>query len=261
MPKIKVRPSAAQARLLIALNENEDLLIYMAEPRYVTWYGGGKYDWEWNRIYGKIRMPTARAMIREEWLECVDLTGDWNQQHTYGMSEEGRQLAETLRPDDAVPKHKGISVYDIHRVLRKRYPPPEWVYLEEVRLGTGYTGFFLKGYGKAVKAEQRIDGLALNCYESKRWKRISFEIKISRADFLKEVKDPDKRMAAQMVSNQFFFVVPEGLVKLDEVPDECGLLEVRGDFVKLSAQAEWQEAAEWHPAMVASLLRSAASQR
>jgi hypothetical protein len=177
------------------------------------------------------------------------------------LSEVGQEVAEAISPDDMVPKHKGISVADIHRVLRKRYAPNEWVYLEEVRLGTGFDGFFLPGHHVAVRSDQRVDGLAINCYKSKNYRRIAIEVKISRGDFLKEIKVPDKRIGAMMISNQFYFAAPEGLIKLDELPEDCGLLEVRGDFLAVRAQATWHEAASWHPAMVASVLRSAVRQR
>ena len=261
MPKLVVRPTAAQARLIYALHENENLTLLVAEPRYVEWRGGGKYDFEWERIYGKVRMATARACIREGWIECENPEGDWNQKNSYTLSELGLEIAEGLEPSDTIPKHKGISVHDIHRALRKRYMPPEWVYLEEVRMGTGFGAYHLTGHPHSLSRSQRIDGLAINTYQSKKYRRIAFEIKIARSDFLKEVNSPDKRIAAQVVSNQFYFVAPEGIIKPDEVPDGCGLLQVRGDFVGGSVQAPWEEAAEWHPSLVASVLRSAVKQR
>jgi hypothetical protein len=173
----------------------------------------------------------------------------------------GRKIAEDLTPSDTITKHKGVSVHDIHRVLRKRYSPNEWVYLREVRLGTGWGSYFLRGHSKKISREQRVDGLAINTYESKHYRRIAFEIKIARGDFLSELKNPDKRLGGQMISNQFFFVAPEGIIRNEEVPDGCGLILVRGDMASLAVQAPWQEAAEWHPSLVASVLRSAARQR
>ncbi len=261
MPKLKVKPTAAQARLLFALADNPDLTLMVAEHGYVQWRGGGKGEWEWQRIFGKIRLTTARKCIREDWIEQVDSEGDWTQKSTYQLSETGQVVAEAIRPDDMVPKHKGVSVADIHRVLRKRYAPLEWVYLEEVRLGTGYENFFLPGHHTTIKSEQRIDGLALNCYKSKNYRRIAIEVKISRGDFLKEVQNPDKRVGAMMLSNQFYFAAPEGLIKPNELPEDCGLIEVRGDFQAIKVQAAWHEASSWHPATVASVLRSAVRQR
>ena len=261
MPKLKVRPTAAQARVLFALNDNPDLTLLVAEHKYVEWRGGGKATWEWERIFGKVRWSTARKCIAEEWLEPVDAEGDWTQKSTYQLSASGRGVAEAIQPDDMVPKHKGVSVADIHRALHRRYAPNEWIYLEEVRLGTGWDGFFLPGHHVAIRSDQRVDGLAINCYKSKSYRRIAIEVKIARGDFLKEVNNPDKRIGAMMISNQFYFAAPEGLIKVDELPEDCGLIEVRGDFLAVRAQATWHEAASWHPAMVASVLRSAVRQR
>ncbi len=258
-PKITVRPTSAQARLVFALTDNPDLTILVAEHKYVEWRGGNKATWEWERIFGKVRWLTARKCIDEGWIEQVDAEGDWTQKCTYQLSELG--LALDISPDDTVPKHKGISVHDIHRALRKRFSMSEWIYLEEVRLGTGFGGFYLPGHHVEIKAEQRVDGLAINCFKSKNYRRIAIEVKIDRGDFLREKANPDKRVGAMMISNQFYFAAPEGLIKEDELPEDCGLMEVRGDFLAVRVQAVWHEAAPWHPAMVASVLRSAVRQR
>jgi len=40
------------------------------------------------------------------------------------------------------------------------------------------------------------------------------------------MKDPKKRKQGLLLSNQFYFVAPAGVIKLEEVPNECGYIEI-----------------------------------
>lgn len=87
---------------------------------------------------------------------------------------------------------------------------------EELRLSTGFTG---------KRGEQRIDLWTMEMVPSKKHWRVAYELKVSRADWLKEKKDPLKRRGARLLSNQFYYVTPPGLITPDEIPIDCGLLE------------------------------------
>lgn len=100
--------------------------------------------------------------------------------------------------------------------LRTYYQRPRYVAFAELRTGTGYN----RG------SEQRIDFWCMDCYPSNYMEKISFEIKVSRQDFLSEIKKPQKRRLALMYSNLFYFVTPKGLIKKSELPIECGLIEI-----------------------------------
>lgn len=56
-------------------------------------------------------------------------------------------------------------------------------------------------------------------------RRICYEVKTSRADFLGELKHPLKRRIGMRYSNEFYFVTPADLVQVAEIPPECGLIE------------------------------------
>lgn len=60
--------------------------------------------------------------------------------------------------------------------------------------------------------------------------RVAYEIKVSRADFLAEVRNPEKRTKAIELSNQFYFAAPKGLLRASEIPEDCGLVEVDGQW-------------------------------
>lgn len=69
----------------------------------------------------------------------------------------------------------------------------------------------------------RMDAWAMN----KSWAHpvvCGYEVKVSRADFLKDNKWP----AYLPLCNQFYFVAPAGLIDLSELPAEAGLLTAAG---------------------------------
>ena len=92
----------------------------------------------------------------------------------------------------------------------------EWMFLRELRAGTG----------RGKHSLQRLDAFALNCYPHRGMKRICYEIKMSRADFRNELKNPLKRRIGMRFSNEFYFVTPAGLLKPEEIPADSGLIEV-----------------------------------
>lgn len=68
-----------------------------------------------------------------------------------------------------------------------------------------------------------IDGYAVG-FQSRNAEILSFEIKISRQDFLKDIKVfHEKQKKALEVSNKFYYVCPWGLIEKHEVPDFVGL--------------------------------------
>jgi hypothetical protein len=91
----------------------------------------------------------------------------------------------------------------------------EWHFFRELRIPTG----------RRVVDAQRLDAFALNGYQHMSMKRVAYEVKISRSDFLSELKRPIKRRIGMRYSNEFYFVTPGGLLDISEVPCECGLIE------------------------------------
>ena len=61
---------------------------------------------------------------------------------------------------------------------------------------------------------QRLDAFALNSLPHTGMKRVCYEVKASRSDFLAELKHPLKRRIGMRYSNEFYFV-----------PAECELVE------------------------------------
>jgi len=101
----------------------------------------------------------------------------------------------------------------------------EWLFLRELRVGTG----------RRNGAAQRLDAFALNTLPHMAMKRVCYEVKTSRADFLSELKRPLKRRIGMRYSNEFYFVTPAALAAPAEIPSECGLVEAG-----FASFAEWK---------------------
>ena len=110
--------------------------------------------------------------------------------------------------------------------LANKYRGPEWAFFKEVRCGTGYSMgarvFGRPSPGKSV--EKRLDAYAFHLWPSGGYKPHVFEVKVTRSDFLREMKRPEKYAGALALSQFFYYVTPKGLVQPDEVPDEAGLI-------------------------------------
>src|SRR5664279_3384391 len=88
-------------------------------------------------------------------------------------------------------------------VERAMHPSPaEWLFFRELRGGTG----------RQNGGAQRLDAFALNTLPHTAMKRVCYEVKTSRGDFLCELKQPLKRRIGMRCSNEFYFVTPAGPV-------------------------------------------------
>lgn len=113
-------------------------------------------------------------------------------------------------------------------LLAVRYQRPEWHLEHEVT----YRG-------------KRLDSVAFRLWGGGRegYAVLGFELKISRADWLRELRSIDKAEAWAGAVDRFFVVAPPDVVQLDELPKGWGLIELRGTSLRLRAHASAAE--EW----------------
>jgi hypothetical protein len=80
----------------------------------------------------------------------------------------------------------------------------------------------------AAPNRQRIDffAIATGCGSTPLGYCIVYEVKVTRADFLRELKKPIKREFAYLHSNEAYFVAPGGVIFVDELPEGWGLIEM-----------------------------------
>ena len=139
-----------------------------------------------------------------------------------------------------------MNAEDILSRLRAAHPPTHFFFFGELRIGGGF--------GK--DSEQRLDAFSVGYLPSKRNVVKAFEIKVSKQDFKVEISKPLKRRAGMRLSNLFYFICPKGLIPVDEVPLNCGLIEVLEDGRLVeTVHAPYRESIpNWN--FVASMLRS-----
>lgn len=76
--------------------------------------------------------------------------------------------------------------------------------------------------------------------------RLAIEVKVSRADFLTDVRNPFKQKPARDLAHRHAFAVPDGLVDPSEVPADSGLIVVRRlSHNQHAVMCEWKKRAPY----------------
>lgn len=135
------------------------------------------------------------------------------------------------------------SLDDHYRRLNRIIAAPEWACFRELATWTGFT-------------PRLIDYYAFNCWHSKDFLRVAYEVKISRSDFKRELLEPFKREPAMKLSNEFYFICPLGMLRPEEIPPGCGLRDVsETGRIRTRLRAPKREVAEPNLPFIASLAR------
>ena len=105
----------------------------------------------------------------------------------------------------------------VHAALAKRFPSPEWATFFEVRDAAGFN------------ARRSADVVAMNTWPSRGLSVHGVEVKVSRSDWLRELKDPAKSASVQRFCDRWWLAAGDDKVaKIEEVPEAWGLLVLRG---------------------------------
>ena len=141
-----------------------------------------------------------------------------------------------------------ITAADVNRAIAAKYSGDEWRVWFEVSQSTGaYSG-------------RRADAVVMNLWPSKSHQLHVMEVKVSRGDFMNEMKDLTKWEAIGQYANFFWLCVPVGLVSVDEVPAAWGLMELTKGGLRIKKQAPANTAPKpITRGFAASLLRSGES--
>lgn len=135
----------------------------------------------------------------------------------------------------------------VRSALRKRYPAPEWSFLEEVRNGTGHS-----------IRERYADAIALNLWPSRGMELHGFEIKVSRYDWTKELQNPLKSESIQNYCDRWWLVAgDEKIVQDGELPPTWGLYVLQGQKLVCKREAPKLSPKELDRKFIASILRRA----
>lgn len=124
-----------------------------------------------------------------------------------------------------------------------------FVYINEVRNGTGYT-----------RREGYCDAIGMDLWPSRGLLLTGFELKVSRNDWLKELKNPQKAETFFQYCDRWFLVVGDkDIVKEGELPEPWGLIVPRGKGLTIAkaAPVDKRKVKPIDRLFLAALLRSA----
>ncbi len=136
--------------------------------------------------------------------------------------------------------------------LRQRHDQPRngnsraWIYVEEVRVSTGFGAAVERKYGEPwrVEGDQRIDAFALHTWPSKKYRRVAYEVKVSRSDLNRELDQSWKCEAALALSNEFYLVAPMDVLIggiTDRFPETWGVMSFHKDQITTIKRALWRD--------------------
>lgn len=134
----------------------------------------------------------------------------------------------------------------IYERLRARFSPPEWAIFQHVANGTG------------SNARRWADAVAMGIWPSRGMPIHGFEIKVSRGDWLRELKNPEKAEAVHRYCDYWWIVVADkNHVQPGELPQGWGLMHAYGKGLKVAVEPERTEAVELSRTFLAAILRRA----
>lgn len=145
-----------------------------------------------------------------------------------------------------------MKAEEIVELIRKRYPAIK------------------KGYNPHVVLEQVPDGTT----NQNRWvdvavfsmweslgglTRSAFEIKVTREDFLNELRNPEKHQWCKECFHEFWFVAPKDVINIDELPSGAGWMypTTNGDKLMIARQAPRNDNPKLDDQLLSAFMRAA----
>ena len=147
----------------------------------------------------------------------------------------------------------------LRRLLRQKYVGNKganggaWAFMEEVPSRVSV---------KAGQKQRFADAIAMSLYASRGIALHGFEIKASRSDWLKELRDPSKSEDFIRYCHHWWLVAEPEVVDLEagELPDTWGLLVRRGQKLYVKQKAPLLEAEVCSLEFLSGLLRAATAE-
>jgi len=147
-----------------------------------------------------------------------------------------------------------VKAEDLIKLIRQRYPlnrPNGYqshVVLEQVPDGTG------------MHQGHWIDAVVFSLWESHGLLRSAFEIKVSRSDFIRELQNPLKHQWALECFHEFWFVAPQDVIQIDELPPSIGWMCPRGSKLVIKRHAVQNPNPKLDDVLLAAFMRAAAKE-
>jgi hypothetical protein len=117
------------------------------------------------------------------------------------------------------------STRELLLALRAKFPSPEYGMLTEVRDKAGFDG------------SRSADALVMGLWKSRGYHLHGVEIKASRTDWLRELKNPGKADPICKFCDRWWVVAGEDVVRDGELPTTWGLMVLRSGCLKTETDA------------------------
>lgn len=121
-----------------------------------------------------------------------------------------------------------------------------FAFLEQVRNGTGFQ-----------RQDRYADAVVMSCWPSRGLWVAGFEVKVARSDWKHELADPAKSEGVQRFCNYWWVAAPEGIVKVEEMPETWGLYLFDGKKISVAKEAPKLSPEPLDLRFIASVLRNA----
>lgn len=106
-----------------------------------------------------------------------------------------------------------MKTSDVNAALRARFCGPEWALFFEVADATG------------ARHRRWADAIAINLFPSRGLEIHGFEVKVSRSDWLRELRNPEKSVPVQQYCDRWWIVAPAATIASGELPSTWGQFE------------------------------------
>lgn len=170
-------------------------------------------------------------------------------------TQRGSQLfeSEPVEPEDEAAVYTEATMVEM---LRKRYGTrsgngPKWALVPHVRNGAGWGG------ARGIGGLRTCDAIAVGLWTSTGLGLHGHEIKVSRSDWLRELKDLTKADAFRCFCDHWWVVAAPGIVRAGELPEGWGLLEAQGGRLRVAVPAPDLTPERPPRGLVAALIRAA----
>lgn len=147
--------------------------------------------------------------------------GSWAMLTEVTARPKPRSLGEPWVPGPR-QRDRRIDVLLVRPDRRTKAPAPNLLYRPRPAGDQSPPGLF----PPPPAADAPQDGADQKRDEGQSIERLAIEVKVTRADFLSDVRTPEKQAPWRELAHRHAYAVPAGLVRLDEVPAGSGLIEV-----------------------------------
>lgn len=133
---------------------------------------------------------------------------------------------------------------DLRDRLKEYHSSGEWVIQFEVANSTG------------MGVKRHADAVAMSIWPSRGYKIHGFEVKVSRSDWQREMREPQKADAVGQYCDAWFLVAPPDIVNEVEIPETWGWLIPSGKSLRIKKQPLVTKAKEVGRDFIAAMLRN-----